>query len=237
MANTTVVYSAITGGYDDIRDPEMVSPGCRYICFSDDPQKVRSRFWEAVALQDLEPSVKEATRRSRRPKIMPHQYLEDADLSIWVDGNLTIRGDLNEFAELALSGGHSLAFFEHPERARNWTIWDAQQNCIRLGKDDPDVINAQMEGYRREGFKGDRPIPTCAVIVRRHNDPPVVRTMELWWAEVRDKSRRDQLSFVYAAAKTGITCNEVPCNVRDNKWFLWRPHDSKVRTEAKRTGN
>lgn len=28
-------YTAVTGGYDSVRDPEFVTPGVDYVCFTD----------------------------------------------------------------------------------------------------------------------------------------------------------------------------------------------------------
>ena len=36
-----------------------------------------------------------------------------------------------------------------------------------------------------------------SVIVREHNDPRVIEAMNLWWKEIDNGSRRDQLSLPY----------------------------------------
>ena len=39
-----IVYTVITNDYDTLRDPRVVTPGWRYVCFSDQP--IESDVWE-----------------------------------------------------------------------------------------------------------------------------------------------------------------------------------------------
>ena len=39
-----IVYTAITGGYDNLHDPQYVTKGWQYICFSD--VMLKSKIWD-----------------------------------------------------------------------------------------------------------------------------------------------------------------------------------------------
>jgi hypothetical protein len=74
----------------------------------------------------------------------------------------------------------------------------------KLQKDDPAVIGAQFDRYVAEGWDNQRPLYECNFIVRRHNDPRMMRAMNAWWREIGRHSRRDQISFPYVMWQAGI---------------------------------
>lgn len=118
-------------------------------------------------------------------------------------------------------------FFEHPEDRRD--IFAEADVCIRMGKDDPEVLQKQIARYRGLGFDGrastkDQPIPAGMAILRRHSDPSVETAMEMWWSEYLAGSQRDQISLPFALRETSVSFDLIKENVRENKWFIWRPH-------------
>jgi hypothetical protein len=68
-----------------------------------------------------------------------------------------------------------------------------------MGKGDPQAITRQLEQYRSEGFPVNYGLTENNVLIRRHNDPTIIKLMEDWWRELLAQSRRDQLSFPYVA--------------------------------------
>ena len=109
-----VVYTAITGGYDNLQAPAAKVPGWHYLCFTDEPS-IAQPGWEVRALprSDLDP-----IRRARLPKILAHHFLPDYDASIWIDANIGIVGDLAAFCQMALAQT-DIAFFRHGEHRRS----------------------------------------------------------------------------------------------------------------------
>ena len=45
------------------------------------------------------PIYEDPTRNARKYKILPHRFLSEYDISIWIDGNIKVRGDVNELLE------------------------------------------------------------------------------------------------------------------------------------------
>lgn len=92
-------------------------------------------------------------------------------------------------------------------------MYEEAEECIRLGKDLPEVIEKQMERYRKEGYKADNGLVVTNVLVRKHTDKNVIKLMNLWWEEIERNSKRDQLSFNYACWKLGINydVSELKC--------------------------
>ncbi len=224
-----VIYTAVAGSCDDLRPPRAQQSGCDLVCFSDNPDR-QIEGWD-VRLLPAAAAGGVPVRRAKAPKILPHRFLPSYDWSVWVDGNLELRGDLGAFAASQLSG-QSVVMFEHPER--RGSIYQEAEACARLGKDDPEILRAQVSRYREAGYPDGLSIPACMVILRRHHDPAVVALSEEWWSEIEAGSSRDQVSFHYVAWKHGIEPSRIDLDVRDNPYHRWRPHDLKTRTAERR---
>jgi hypothetical protein len=215
------VYTAIFGNYDGlIRQPKI--PGVEYHCFTDRP--IKAHGWQ---IHMIDPPCSDPTRSSRRVKILAHEYLTEHSLSIYVDGNYLIVGDICSLVKQQLTNCN-MAMFDH-----NATIVD-NRDCVfdeyaaivamgkRTGhfKDDPAVMEKQIRRYRDEGYPTHNGLAFNAVLLRRHNAPDVVKTMNRWWNEIENGSRRDQLSFNYSAWKESFTYSSIKVDLRDNEWFF-----------------
>ena len=186
-----VIYTAITGAKDVLRDPEVVLPEIDYVCFSDDD--LRSSVWRVVPLNRNDLDV---VRRSRHPKLLPHMYLENYEWSLWVDANILIR-DVTPL----LDTRQSFAAFKHPRRA---CVYQEGEKCIALGKDDPEIIRRQLARYREDGLPARGGLAYGGVLFRRHHEPPVVDLMRDWWQELCRFSRRDQIGLPYVTWRRGF---------------------------------
>ena len=215
------VYTAVTGGYDHLRSPEIVSPRCDYICFSDttisDPG-----LWKVHGVDYFNADT---VRAARYVKTHPHVYLPDYTWSIWIDANLLIRMDLADLIDAMNSDLH-VALFIHPDRH---CIYDEGQTIIRRRLDDPNVARLQMDRYRNHGFHSIG-LHETNVLVRRHNEPDVISLNNRWWSEIENGSRRDQMSFNYAAWKQGIQIGDLAprgISVRNDPRFQRYAHGQK----------
>jgi hypothetical protein len=220
MRNKIVLYTSIFGGYDGLL-PQPKAKGIDRICFTDRPLK--SRSWEIV---QIEPPVEDPVRKSRYPKILPHLFLKDYDYSIYIDGNYLVVGALHEMINLHLKHAN-IAIFDHNQTAsdrRNcvYKEFDALLEMSAKGtyKDDPEVMRKQIERYKNEGYPAENGLIFGASILRKHNEPDVIKAMEAWWNELKNGSRRDQLSFNYAAWKTNLNYSVIDGDLRNNQWLF-----------------
>lgn len=206
-----VVYSAVTGGYDRINEPQYVNPELDYILFTDDPN-IRSGVWEIRAIPDADQL--DNTRLARKIKILGHRYLEEYDYSIWVDGKLAITGDLHEYVE-ENRGEQPMLCFNHYIHD---CIYQEGELCAELGKDDPLLISAQVERYKREGYPEHNGLVESAVMVRELKNSRIIQLMETWWQEIVHASKRDQLSFNYACWKNDFVYDSTALYVYGNEY-------------------
>lgn len=170
--NKIVVYTAITGGYDKLKEPQVISKECDYICFTDN-ENMKSKHWEA---RKIHYPCKNSTKTARKYKILPHLYLSEYEYSIWIDGSMLIIGDLEKFLREEL-GDAKMAFFKH--RGRN-CIYSEARICKIMKRDNPMLITEQMNKYKLEGFPKNQGLIESGVIIRRHNEKEVKKVMDEW---------------------------------------------------------
>lgn len=209
------VYTALFGGYDQLLMPLHRSPNCDYFCFTDDPA-LTSDFWQ---IRLLSPAP-DPQRQSREPKIRPHHYFPDYDASLYLDANLLLIGDVDDY--IARYQRHSpLLLVKHSERD---CLYEELHACLEGRSDDPGTMIRQVERYRQEGFPAHFGLAVGSFLYREHNSPRVIDLMELWWQELNSGSKRDQLSLSYCLWKQNIQPDIYYGNNWNNDYFVWLPH-------------
>jgi hypothetical protein len=223
---SVVVYTAIANRYDVLKAvPNESHAGTDFVAFLDEPQQVTS--W---SIRSLYAGFADPCRNAKVHKILPHRFFPEVKYSLWIDGSVEIkRGfSLRRLVQEYLAE-HDLAVFQHPSRQ---CIYEEAEACLRLQKDDPEVIRRQMKKYKDEGYPANSGLAECTVLLRRHC-ANVDRFNEAWHEEIRNHSRRDQLSFNLVAGKLKLRFRYFPGSLRgkhSNPWFrIWRhqtPADS-----------
>lgn len=233
--NNKVVYTCITGNYDKLLEPKFISDGFDYICFTDN-KSLRSDIWDIRPLpQETEEFSK--VKKQRYVKINPQLLLGDYDISIWVDGNVTLKGDLNKFIDSTITDECSVYVPRHPSRN---CIYKEANVVVRMGKDKADIVKPQMERYENEGFPKEFGLLQSNILLRKHNDEGCIRLMECWFEELKNGSHRDQLSFNYASWKNqDVEVIYLDKNICKSEFFFWNgTHTKNVSTamQPKRKG-
>lgn len=218
--NKNVVYTCITDGYDNLREPEYVNENFDYICFTDNAEiNKESKVW---VTREIPSELKHLSKvkQQRCIKICPHKYLSEYDVSVWVDGSINIRGDLKQLTKKLCSENNNTIFIgKHPQRN---CIYDEANACVRLKKDVLENISPQIERYKKEGFPKQQGLVQTTVIIRRHNEPSCIDVMEMWKDELIKGSHRDQLSFNYALWKTNSKAlRYLNPKIFNSTYFLW----------------
>ena len=88
--NKIVVYTAIFGGCDDLRNPKFIPDNCDFVCFTD--SDFESDIWD---VRKVIPMYEQPVRNSRYYKTKPHIYLSEYEVSIWMDGTFIVEKDIN----------------------------------------------------------------------------------------------------------------------------------------------
>lgn len=205
MKNDIVVYTAICGNYDTLKEPQIISKNCDYICFSD--KKLKSKVWK---LRKFDKFLSDNTRTTRRVKILPHKYFSEYKYSVWVDANIKIKSDISSLVYSLLSKEKNpMAVFEHT--AKRKSIRDEVNRCIQLNKDSKEIMEKQIQNYFNLGFPEEiKKFPTTYIIFRNHNDKKIKSSMEDWWNELCKYSKRDQISLPFVIWKNNLNVRLIP---------------------------
>jgi hypothetical protein len=214
-----VVYTCITGNYDALREVVNPDKGVDYICFSDDISE--SQTWKIKPIPKCLKYL-DTTKIARCMKILPHLFLSEYDISVWVDGNIQVVGNINQFIDKNL-----LNYFAIPKHPDRICVYDEANAVINLGKDNVDIVNSQIMEYMGKNYPENNGMVQSGIMIRKHNDKRCIAISNLWWNEVRQFSKRDQLSFNYSIWKKNVTIDILNPNIIVSEYFQIWAHPKK----------
>lgn len=219
--NKIVIYTAISNDYDVLNDPLELTPDADYVCFTDTFNQ-ESNVWE---FREFPNNKLDFVRKCRYVKILSHKLFSDYDYSLWIDGNIIIKKDLTPLIKKHIKNkNEKFITFKHPYRN---CIYKEAKACVSQDKDDKLVISKQIDLYKSKGYPSDNSLVESRVILRKHNNEFVKKTMNDWWSEINTKSRRDQLSFNYVAWKNDFSYSYFKNYIKENKYFDLLGHNEK----------
>ncbi len=210
-----VVYTCMFGYSEHFNDQHYEANDIDFVCFTDDPD-LRSSFWQmrVIPLGLLDPA-----RRSKQIKALPHRFLPDYDLSLYVDNTVWLKRTPADLFDSYFSASQSsLCAFAHEDRD---CIYDEAEAIISLGYDDPDVVRRQAALYRSLGYPAHYGLLTSSFMFRRHHDRHLQRVMELWHEQVLCHSKRDQMSLNPVMWSEQFAYSVMPESFRKRELFDW----------------
>jgi hypothetical protein len=230
IVDKKVVYTAIIGGYDELVEIDNKPSDWDFVCFSD--RDLKSDTWE---IRNVIPLYSDNTRTARKYKLLPHRWFPKYTYSLWLDGNIKPRGDINEL--LTYLDDCNYATYSHNQNKLDPRdcIYEEASTILQLGdknikrnpkrgmlcyKDNPNLIRQQMINYQNVGYPTHHGLVVQMEVLRRHNESDVKNAMEDHWVELKHNSKREQLSFNYIAWKNGLKFNYIDGDSRDNEYFL-----------------
>ena len=237
--NKKVIYTSIFGGYNKLLEPLYIPEGYDFIVFTD--ADIKSENW--IVKKEL-PLYNDSSRNAKRYKILPHRFLSNYDISIYIDGNYEVKNNINELVEKFLSNANA-AFYDHnqqPSYDKRNCIYQEANAIFHFGqinmqrnpergllnyKDNPEIIKNQIIRYQKDNYPANNGLINGGVILRRHNEYDCVKVMEDWWTEIKYHSKRDQLSYNYIAWKNNFNFNYLEGHDRTNYYFNFHKHSGK----------
>lgn len=217
-----VVYSVCIGGYDGLPRPPSLDD-CAYYLITDSPTHIVPPEWTVVRPTLSERDTK---RLCLWYKTHPHRLFPRARYVTWIDANIDCRAGSGQVlaAHESLS---EIATFQHPDRT---CVYDEAKKIIDLKLDDKTVVEAAMERMRKAGMPENSGAFETNVLFSQCGDPAVREFFDRWWKEIFLGSRRDQVSFTYAAWATmvHVTPLDGDRSAKDSRFFAKRPHQTKA---------
>lgn len=216
-ADKIIVYTCITGMYDDLKSPEYISDDIEYICFTNNPF-LKSDVWKLVQLeQDF---GLDNIHLARYVKFFPNIFLKRNCTSVWVDAKYAIKKDLREYIKM-YGGNKKILCFPHPERD---CIYDEGPACIKYRGVNAEDMNKQLSVYRESGYAEHQGLYDTGCMVREHNDEKIISLMKMWWEQLMKYTYRDQISFPYICQKSGMMPDICDLDINSNPWLKVYKH-------------
>lgn len=221
--NKIAVYTAIFGGYDHLTEPKEEIKGCDFYCFTDN-EKLESNLFKIV---NVEGQYSDPTRNARKIKTLAHEYLPDYEYTLWIDGNINFREFDVEKMFSDFLAEHDVAIHRHNVRE---CVFDEFAVCAKLELDSVSLMSEQIMRYLKEGYPINNGLAETSVVFRRNTDLSK-KINEDWWNEIKDNSRRDQLSIDYVFWKNKAEYYKINESVRRGKYFFVESHKSNSYAE------
>lgn len=198
-----MIYTASTGGYDDIVQPLYVCNQFDYILFSDCAKSDKWGVWNVVApkIDGLSPIL-----LARYIKTHPHELLPQYDAWIWVDSNITFSDSFicyrfkNWYNSPAI-----IAACPHP--ATDDVYEHIYEMCCRGVEHDMACLRAMRYLYDNK-YPEHYGLSETGILFRK-NVPQIATFDEKWWWHIQHISRRDQFSFNYVLYRMHIAWETI----------------------------
>ncbi len=189
-----VIYTCITGMYDDLIQHSCTNTNCHYVCFTDNKKLLKHKKIGVWEIRPLVYDKLDNVRNNRWHKLHPHILFPEYPQSIYVDANIDVINtklfnDINKLPKKCV-----LSIPIHFERD---CIYDEIDACINQKKDDMSKIKATKRLLQKNNFPKHFGLSENNVIYRKHNDKTCIKLMNQWWNMLIKFSCRDQLSFMY----------------------------------------
>lgn len=227
--NSKVVYTVISGAYDNLIAQDYYNADYDYVCFSNNPEILAQGKVGIWSIKPLAFDKLDDTKNARWHKTHPHILFPNSDVSIWVDANVNIK--TNYLFKLVGKTKKNLLIPIHFSRK---CIYKECQEVVQCKKDTTQNIEHIKKILLLDKMPKNYGLNETNIIFRRHNDKKIIKLMEDWWSYIENYSKRDQLSFSYVLWKNKIKIKHISIpNARiDTKNFEFFNHiaDNAVKT-------
>jgi hypothetical protein len=218
MAKNICVYTVLLGAHELLNEQPMAKESqVDFICFTDNKELV-SNTWAIRIIEPIFPF--DLARNSRIPKICPHRYLPEYDVSLYIDNTVVLKKKPEDiFKDLIGQNSSDFTCLKHSYRE---TVLDEFTEVAFLQYDDLNIIAEQLNSYFLSAPEvlEEKPLKG-GFLLRNHKEPAVIAAMEEWLANVLRYSRRDQLSLNYVLRRNKVLVNRLDLDVFDNEYFDW----------------
>lgn len=217
-----IVYTALFGNYDEL-SPKRFDTPIQFVCFTDD-KALSVEGWE---IRYVDSTLLNPRDLSRLIKFKPHEFLPEAQYTLYVDANIIIKKD-PMYIFIKYSKISSIAIPKH--RIRNCAFQEALA-CIEAGLIKPVDCMNQLERYNNEGLPKFFGLTENGIIFRK-NTNNLRMAMNDWWHEYCCGVKRDQISLPYISWKWNLPIyilEETAFN--RNEFFQYRIHKTQRRSD------
>lgn len=186
-----VVYTCLFGWKEDLYFDRYEGSEVDFIVFSDQKIEV-PKGCQLIVVEDTGVGPE---RLSRRPKVLPHRFLNEYDWSLYIDNKVRLKKRPEDIYMEYLERSEA-PYICFSSSARKCAYHEGEV-IIAGGYELEDRVREQLDCYKTKGFPAQFGVSSGTVLLRRHNDKAVIKHHEDWYEHILRFSKRDQLSFDY----------------------------------------
>ena len=140
IKNNKVIYTCITGRYNNLFVHTYINKDYDYICFTDDPILIKSQVYGNWIIKPVDNINSDNSKINRYYKMHPHEVLKEYDYSLYVDANIDIRTSyIFECIEQCIKENIYLSIPKHYGLAEN--------NCIFRKHNEKEIISIMEDWW------------------------------------------------------------------------------------------
>jgi len=213
------IYTCLNGDYDVLKEFNNETD-INFYCFTD--KEYNNKNWKYIFFNEEKTSF----LNSRKPKIMPYNYLKNYKYSLYLDANYYLK-DFNHDKLKILEDllNKNCIFYNHPE------VKYLRDEILRIyilkSEYRTSLENIFKNSRYKEFFNEDQMIE-ASFILRKHDDQNLIKCMNIWWEYVKKYNLRDQV-FLNNAIKE----SKLEFNLIENKYGDSRENFLSIRTSHK----
>lgn len=223
------VYTILVGDYEELNEQPIADQSTiPFICLTDNAE-LRSNSWKIQPIKKMFHS--DHIRSQRSLKILPYQYLNEFDASLYIDNSVLLKQKPEQFFE------HNLleTGFCLPEHSFRESVLDEFLAVSQLGLDDQNRIFEQLNHYALDYPEVlEEKAFWTAILLRDHRNLAVKNMLEIWHAHVLRYSRRDQLSVNLAFRQAGLNPKILSINNIQSAFHSWPHTINRIRNKGTR---
>jgi len=209
ISHKLVVYSCLTGGYDEIR--QVVNDiDIDFIMFTDlnENEWPKDTGWTFRKVDNSLASTPHLLNRYY--KMHPHIIVPEYKTSFYIDTNIQIlkTDALKERNKTLTESNAFIAISNHPDRK---CIYEECKAVVKFNKIKKIDAYKHKQYLINEGYPKNNGLFENNLIWRNNHNENTILLMNEWWLIVNKEglSKRDQLSFVYVLWKLGMECVQL----------------------------
>ncbi|MFT6836015.1 MAG: hypothetical protein ACJA0H_002058 [Francisellaceae bacterium] len=217
--NHIALYRCMFDDYDFILSELFIMPNVDYYLFTDNDALDIYPYQKIIVKQDKDnPSISNRAIKMKLPDV-----LRSYALTIYIDSNVGIMGDLNPLISQFVQDGAAIGSFSHPS---HHSLEQEIELCRVLEKGDVNAMEKERQFYLTEPFPIRDRLSDNSVIFRKRYDNNMIAAMDFWFELTKKYSGRDQLSLPAVKGRFNIDdfFFDFSPRTRFNKYFIVFPH-------------
>jgi len=195
------IVTYITGNYDELIEPRVITPDWDYICITDTPN-TSSKNWKVILMDNQDKHIECQKRRANSIVMQYYKYISNEyDICIFIDGNMEVYNDLNMFLDEFKFDPLKIDLMvgQHPDRG---CVYKEAEEVIKLKKDDPENIKKHVNILKANGYPINNGLCESGVLVISRKSEKCLNFFSQWYHDYMSlPSKRDQMSLNYSIWK------------------------------------